>query len=234
MPDSVPLIEREQSLYALGEDCRQYGLRPLPKSTSKADDCRVRQPEGRIPDHVIASPRPSLDNVRGKQNSLLLHSGERHQRRNRRRLSQQNSRSNFSEAFQIGKRATKVDARPINEALALVSTPDGQESLHRHRIQFGAGMVNVCYAMYGTPVFKFAIVNSGDWIDKQAAKATGESVAFINKEKDEDRPDQNPATLVERAIHTQYGLMIEHTVTGLKKGFAGPSSPSERTLRWTS
>lgn len=50
-----------------------------------------------------------------------------------------------------------------------------------------AGMVNICYAMYGNPVFSFSIVNSGDWIDKQAAKATGESISFINKEKTKNR-----------------------------------------------
>lgn len=84
----------------------------------------------------------------------------------------------------------------------------------------GAGMVNICYAMYGNPVFSFAIVNSGDWIDKQAAKACGETVAFINKEKTKIDLTKPPTTLVERAISTQYRLMIEHTVTGIKKGFS--------------
>jgi intein/homing endonuclease len=84
----------------------------------------------------------------------------------------------------------------------------------------GAGMVNICYAMYGSPVFSFSIVNSGDWIDKQAAKATGESISFINKEKTKVDLLKPPTTLVERAIHTQYRLMIEHTVAGIKKGFS--------------
>lgn len=82
----------------------------------------------------------------------------------------------------------------------------------------GGGMTNVCYAMYGNPVFKFSIVNSGDWIDKQAAKATGESVTFINREKTKIDFSKPPATLVERAIQTQYRLMIEHAVNGIKKG----------------
>lgn len=83
----------------------------------------------------------------------------------------------------------------------------------------GAGMINICYAMYGNPVFSFSLVNSGDWIDRQAAKATGESIAFINKEKTKIDLSKVPTTLVERAIHTQYRLMVEHTVSGIKKGF---------------
>lgn len=84
----------------------------------------------------------------------------------------------------------------------------------------GAGMVNICYAMYGNPVFAFSIVNSGDWIDRQAAKATGETISFINKEKTKIDLTKPPASLVERAIHTQYRLMIEHTVAGIKRGFS--------------
>ena len=84
----------------------------------------------------------------------------------------------------------------------------------------GAGMVNVCYAMYGNPVFSFSIVNSGDWIDRQTAKATGETIAYINVEKTKIDLLKAPNNLVERAIATQYRLMIEHTVGGIKKGFA--------------
>lgn len=84
----------------------------------------------------------------------------------------------------------------------------------------GAGMVNICYAMYGNPIFSFAIVNSGDWIDKQAAKATSNSISYINKEKTKIDLNKAPTNLVERAIITQYKLMIEHTVNNLKKGFA--------------
>lgn len=113
-----------------------------------------------------------------------------------------------------------VDPHPINEALALVYAELGKKAYTGIGASFGAGMVNVCYAMYGNPVFSFSIVNSGDWIDKMAAKATGETVAFINREKTKIDLTKPPTTLVERAIQTQYRLMIEHTVTGLKKGFA--------------
>lgn len=87
----------------------------------------------------------------------------------------------------------------------------------------GAGMVNACFSMFGNPLFTFSIVNSGDWIDKMAAKATGESVTYINKEKHKIDLTKSPTTLVERAIQTQYKIMIEHTVTGIKKGLLNTS-----------
>ncbi len=112
-----------------------------------------------------------------------------------------------------------VTARPINEALALVYAELGAKNFTGIAISFGAGMVNVCFSMFGAPVFTFAIANSGDWIDQMAAKATNEAVAYINKEKKGIDLTAEPKTLVERAIQTQYRLMLEKTMTGLKKGF---------------
>lgn len=113
-----------------------------------------------------------------------------------------------------------VDAHPINEALALVYAELGKKAFTGVGVSCGAGMVNVCYAMYGNPIFQFAIVNSGDWIDKQSAKATGETPTFINKEKTKVDLAKAPTNLVERAIQTQYRIMIENTVTEIKKGLA--------------
>jgi actin-like ATPase involved in cell morphogenesis len=114
----------------------------------------------------------------------------------------------------------KVNAYPINEALALVYAELSSKAFTGIGVSCGAGMVNVCYAMYGNPVFSFSIVNSGDWIDRQAAKATGETIAYINVEKTKIDLLKPPSSLVERAIGTQYRLMIENTVGGIKKGFA--------------
>lgn len=114
----------------------------------------------------------------------------------------------------------KVDAHPINEALALVYAELDKKAYTGIGVSCGAGMINICYAMYGNPIFSFSIVNSGDWIDRQAAKATGESTSFINKEKTKIDLTKAPATLVDRAIYTQYQIMIENTVNGIKKGFA--------------
>ena len=111
-----------------------------------------------------------------------------------------------------------VNAKPINEALALVYAELESEAYTGIGISFGAGMVNLCFAIYGAPVFTFSIVNSGDWIDKQVAKATGEPIAVVNNEKHKIDFAKEPTTNTERAIQMQYRLMIEKTVAGIKKG----------------
>lgn len=111
-----------------------------------------------------------------------------------------------------------VNARPINEALALVYAELADKAFTGIGISFGAGMVNVCFSIFAAPVFSFAIVNSGDWIDQQAARALGESVSFVNREKQKVDLLKEPTSLVERAIQTQYRIMMEKTVAGIKKG----------------
>lgn len=98
----------------------------------------------------------------------------------------------------------------------------------------GAGMVNLCYSMYGAPIFQFSLVNSGDWIDKMASKAIGEeTTTYVNREKmHSDLTVDNPDTLVQRAIKAQYEIMIQHTVQGIKKGIeeAGNKARSEQPI----
>jgi len=114
----------------------------------------------------------------------------------------------------------KVKARPLNEGLALIYAELQSKAYTGIGISFGAGMVNLCCATHGVPAFQFAIVNSGDWIDKQAAKATGESIAFINQQKQSVDLSKVPVSLVDRAIKGQYQIMVEKTVQGIKKGLA--------------
>lgn len=128
----------------------------------------------------------------------------------------------------------RVDPHPINEALALVYAELQNKAWTGVGISFGAGMVNLCYAMYGAPIFQFSLVNSGDWIDKMASKAIGEdTTTYVNREKmHADLTKENPETLVQRAIKTQYEIMIQHTVAGIKKGVeeAGNKARSEQPI----
>jgi actin-like ATPase involved in cell morphogenesis len=83
----------------------------------------------------------------------------------------------------------------------------------------GAGMVNVSMGIHGAPVFNFSLVNSGDWIDKQASRAIGEeTTSFINKEKMKVDLTQESDEFVQRAIKAQYEIMIRKTIQGIKKG----------------
>ena len=110
-----------------------------------------------------------------------------------------------------------VQPYPINEALAIIFAELAEKNYTGVAISFGGGMINVCYAIMSQPVFTFSIVNSGDWIDQQAAKACGETPVVINREKMKIDLLKPPTTLVERAIQSQYQIMIEKTVTLIKE-----------------
>lgn len=216
----VPLIEREKKAYALGEAAvnMTYTMSALELKRPMIHGCV--NPKEKDAFQIMSIMMHSLINNVQKDGETLYYcipanavnqdtDADYHQRI-------------LDAIFKAYKSETgyKVDAHPINEALALVYAELGKKAYTGISASFGAGMINICYAMYGSPVFTFAIVNSGDWIDRQAAKATGESISFINKEKTKIDLTQQPKNLVERAIHTQYQLMIEHAVNGLKKGFS--------------
>lgn len=116
------------------------------------------------------------------------------------------------------KDGNRVKPRPINEGLALIYAELAAKQWTGCGVSFGAGMVNVCFSIYGNPVFNFSLVNSGDWIDRMAAKAVGESPTYINKEKLKLDLSTEPTDFVQKAIKTQYELMIQKTVMGIKKG----------------
>lgn len=128
----------------------------------------------------------------------------------------------------------RVNPFPINEGLALIYAELADKAWTGIGISFGAGMVNLCFAIFGAPVFQFSIVNSGDWIDKMASKAIGEdTTTYVNKEKlKTDLTVENPDTLVQRAIKAQYEIMIQHTVAGIKKGLedAGKKARTDQPI----
>lgn len=216
----VPLIERQNSAYALGEAACEmtYTMSQLELKRPMIHGCV--NPKEKNAFTIMSIMMHNLINGVKKDGEVLYYcipanainqetDADYHQK-------------TLEAIFKAFKSETgmKVDPHPINEALALVYAELGKKAFTGIGISFGSGMVNICYALYGNPVFAFSIVNSGDWIDRQAAKATGESISFINKEKTKIDLSKAPTNLVERAIMTQYRLMIEHTVSGIKKGFS--------------
>ena len=216
----VPLIEREKVAYALGEAAvnMAYAMSKIELKRPMTAGC-VNPKEKDAFQIMSIMIHSLLDNVR-RDGEVLYYCIPANAINEETDADYHNKiLEAIFKAFK-SEDGYKVDARPINEALALVYAELAKKAFTGIGISFGGGMVNFCYAMYGSPVFKFAIVNSGDWIDKQAAKATGETIAFINKEKTKIDLTKAPTTLVERAIHTQYRLMVEHTITGMQKGFS--------------
>ncbi len=126
---------------------------------------------------------------------------------------------------QLSKGTHSFQAHPINEARALVLS--GFEDKTGIGISFGAGMVNVSYCLYGIPIYQFSLVGSGDWIDQESGRATGEldketgkPTVHVTKIKESmalgtEPPNDN----LGRAIWINYRILIERVAKGIIDGF---------------
>ena len=132
--------------------------------------------------------------------------------------------------------ATEEGAKPINEALAIVIAELADKNRTGIGISIGAGMVNLCYAMYSMPVVQFSRTDSGDWIDAEAAKATGETATYINKRKEEIDLGSEHKDSIDRAIKYHYEILIENALKDISKGIkdagskANPGKPVDIVL----
>jgi hypothetical protein len=112
----------------------------------------------------------------------------------------------------------RIRAFPLNEAQAIVYAEAQDEQMTAIGVSCGGGMVNSNYSIFGVPIFKFSHTNAGDWIDEQAAKSCGESVAFINNAKKDVDLSAEPKNSVERAIIYNYQIMIENAIKSMVDG----------------
>mgnify|MGYP000417059927 CR=1 FL=1 len=128
----------------------------------------------------------------------------------------------------------KIKPYSINEARALVV--GGIEDKTGIGISFGAGMVNVCYCLYGIEVFKFSLIGSGDKIDLDSAvrfgydpnKASGDyketptSICRRKENRIKDKPfslSKCPDDMVGKTIWINYNILIESVIKGIVDGF---------------
>ena len=231
--DPVPLIERSKKAYALGEKAVRmaYTLSQLELKRPMKDGCV--NPKEKDAYEIMSIMLHSLLEGNVKVDNEVLYYSIPANAINEETDAEYHSDmlASIFKGYE-SESGLKVKANPINEGLALVYAELKAHNYTGIGISFGAGMVNLCYAMFGVPVFTFAIVNSGDWIDRMAAKTTGESTTFINQEKTKVNLSENPKTLVERAIQGQYKIMIEKTINNIKKGLmdAGKKARADKPI----
>lgn len=232
----VPLIENEEAKlgYALGEAAvnMAYTMTQIELKRPMKDGCL--NPRERSAQQIMNVMCHSLIGDIDEDNSILYYSVPANA------INQETDADYHGKVLEAmfrsyrSEKGYRLDPRPINEALALIYAELGSKNWTGLAASFGAGMVNVCYAIYGAPIFSFSIVNSGDWIDKMASKAIGEeTTTYVNREKiHADLTAESPDTLVQRAIKTQYEIMIQHTVSGIKRGIEemGNKARSEQPI----
>lgn len=224
----VPFIERDGRIFALGKKAEQLAYafnstlrRPMADGTVSREQeainimaSIVHAILGKIDDEVnlyYCIPADALN----KDTNVKLHQ----------KIAQLIIEGKKSEA--------KINAFPINEARAIAVAADEPASIN---CSWGAGMVNVCYSMFGIVPFQFSVVGSGDWIDVKSAESFGydannpngkyhETPTTICKQKQrQDDPldlmkPTNQMSRVDQIIALNYHILIENVVKGIIDGF---------------
>jgi len=106
------------------------------------------------------------------------------------------------------------DAEPINEGMAVIYSELADNDFTGLGISFGAGMTNVCLAYYAVPVMKFSVARGGDWVDEQAAQATGTPVDKVTsiKEEDFELDFETDVGGVEGALSIYYENLLDYVI----------------------
>ena len=116
----------------------------------------------------------------------------------------------------------KLKGSSINEARAIVIARSPEKDKSGIGVSCGAGMINVCYCLFGVPVYEFSIIGAGDWIDRESGRATNESPTAIAKIK--ESPEMHldggmPAEFIRRAIFLNYTILVERIAKSIAEGF---------------
>lgn len=113
----------------------------------------------------------------------------------------------------------------MNEAAAIVYSNCSNDGFSALSSSFGAGMVNTALVYRTLVGMSFSLEGSGDWIDLNAARATGSTATRITSIKEKGvnllNPEEgDPKYLREReAIVVYYRTLIHNVIDGIKKEF---------------
>lgn len=123
----------------------------------------------------------------------------------------------FHEA-QIGKIISTLgyDARPLNEAHAVVYSTCKDTDFTGLAFSFGAGMVNCCLSYRSMEVLSFAVARGGDWIDEKAAESVGKAVPQMTVFKEREWDIRDPQKREYEALAVYYRQLIKYLIDNLE------------------
>lgn len=121
------------------------------------------------------------------------------------------------------------DARPLSEGLAVILsenpkmyTPEGDVPFSGIGASFGAGMVNFCLAQRGVAIDEFSVARSGDWLDTQTARMTGQPKTKVMRTKEKkldfNKIDEDDEVIL--ALDCYYEEMVRHVFKHFSDRFA--------------
>ncbi|ELY76349.1 hypothetical protein [Natrinema gari] len=111
------------------------------------------------------------------------------------------------------------DSEPINEGMSVIYSELADNNFTGLGISFGAGMTNVCLSYYAVPVMKFSVARGGDWVDEQAARATGTPVDKVTSIKEDDFELDFTTDVggVEGALSIYYENLLDYVIENIVK-----------------
>jgi hypothetical protein len=108
------------------------------------------------------------------------------------------------------------EATPIEEGLAVVFGELGGSNYTGIGISCGSGLCNVCLAVLSVPVISFSVNKAGDFIDHQAAQATGDLATRTRVLKEQSfQLNGMTGDRVRNALTVYYEEMIQNLVRAL-------------------
>ncbi len=110
------------------------------------------------------------------------------------------------------------DATPIEQGLAVVFGELAESNFTGLGISCGSGVSSVCLARLSVPVFSFSVPKAGDFIDTQAALATGEQVMTVRVVKERSfRLNASGSNPAQNALAVYYMQVIANLIEALAR-----------------
>ena len=106
-------------------------------------------------------------------------------------------------------------AHPMNEAMAIIYSQCAAENFSGISVSYGSGMCNVALAYQTVKGLEFSLARGGDYIDRNAAKATGSTASRMCGIKEKGVNLADPKGRDEEAIALYIRALIRYTLENI-------------------
>ncbi|MFN0171727.1 MAG: hypothetical protein ACKV22_35380 [Bryobacteraceae bacterium] len=112
------------------------------------------------------------------------------------------------------------EAEPVDEGLAIIYSELEASNFTGIGISCGGGMCNVCLSYLSVPIFSYSTSKAGDYVDEQAARASGEMATRVRTIKEDafQFAAQYENNILQ-AIAVYYDDLITSLVDSLEEAF---------------
>lgn len=111
-------------------------------------------------------------------------------------------------------------SKSIEEGHAVVFSELADHGFTGLGLSFGGGQCNVSLSFRGMPCITFGVIRGGDWIDRNAAQATGMEISAMTAIKESNQIDiSSPEDQNSMAISVYYIEMIKYVLNQIKSAF---------------